>query len=206
MTRENEAGKDSPKPVLRIVDAVVIIVGIVVGAGIFRTPSLVAANTGSGELFLSVWLLGGLVSLIGALCYAELSTTFPNTGGDYHFLMRAFGKRFAFLFAWARVSVIQTGSIALLAYIVGDYLSQLYPIGPFSSAYYSALVIISLTAINIVGVTVGTGTQKLLLTIQFIGLLLLVAASFFVTPSAEALAELPQSGESNGTAMGLAMV
>src|SRR5690606_29707028 len=160
-----------PQPTLRMFDAVAIIVGIVVGAGIFRTPSLVAANTGSAELFLSTWLLGGIVSLIGALCYAELSTAFPNTGGDYHFLMRAFGRRFSFLFAWARISIIQTGSIALLAYIIGDYLSQLYVIGPYSSAIFAALVVISLTAINIIGVSFGTGTQKLLFILEFGGTL-----------------------------------
>src|SRR5690554_2989675 len=154
----NEAHyKGKPKPVLTVTDAIVIIVGIVVGAGIFRTPSLVAANTGSWELFLSVWVLGGLVSLIGALCYAELTTAFSNTGGDYHFLMQAFGKRFAFLFAWARVSVIQTGSIALLAYIVGDYLSPLYHLGAYSPAIYAALVVIILTTVNIIGVSFGTG-------------------------------------------------
>src|SRR5690554_2371137 len=136
--------RGKPKPVLAVTDAVVLIVGIVVGAGIFRTPSLVAAHTGSWEMFLLVWVLGGLVSLIGALCYAELSTTFPNTGGDYHFLMRAFGRRFAFLFAWARVSIIQTGSIALLAYIVGDYTAQLFPLGSYSSAIYASLVVIIL--------------------------------------------------------------
>lgn len=206
MKEGNGVGKDSPKPVLRIVDAVVIIVGIVVGAGIFRTPSLIAANTGSWELFLSTWLLGGLVSLIGALCYAELTTTFPNTGGDYHFLMRAFGKRFAFLFAWARVSVIQTGSIALLAYIVGDYISPLYQLGTYSPAIYAALVVIVLTTINIVGVKFGTGTQKILLAIQFAGLLLVAIVGFFITPSPTALAELPVAGGGTGTALGLAMV
>src|SRR5690606_27444517 len=170
MKGETRTNQDSPKPVLRMVDAVVIIVGIVVGAGIFRTPSLVAASTGSWELFLSTWLLGGLVSLIGALCYAELTTTFPNTGGDYHFLMRAFGKRFAFLFAWARVSVIQTGSIALLAYIVGDYISPLYQLGTYSPAIYASLVVIVLTTINIVGDKFGTGTQRISLAIQVAGL------------------------------------
>lgn len=206
MTRENEAGKDSPKPVLRKVDAMVIIVGIVVGAGIFRTPSLVAANTGSWELFLSTWLLGGVVSLIGALCYAELTTTFPNTGGDYHFLMQAFGKRFAFLFAWARVSVIQTGSIALLAYIVGDYISPLYNLGPYSPAIYAALVVVLLTVVNIVGVKFGTGAQKVLLSIQFVGLLLVILVGLFVTPSPGALAELPAVTDGSSTALGLAMV
>ncbi|MFC3197485.1 APC family permease [Parapedobacter deserti] len=196
---------NTPKPVLRMVDAIVIIVGVVVGAGLFRTPSLVAANTGSSEMFVLVWLLGGFVSLVGALCYAELSTSFPNTGGDYHFLMRAFGKRFAFLFAWARVSVIQTGSVALLAYIVGDYISQLYPLGEFASALYAGLVVIALTAINIVGVQFGAGTQKLLLSIQFAGLLMVVIAGFLFTPSASELSALP-SAEGNTTALGLAMV
>lgn len=84
---------------------------------------------------LGVWLIGGLVSLVGALCYAELSTTFPSTGGDYHFIMRAFGKRTAFLFGWARMSVIQTGSIALLAFIFGDYISQIYSLGEYSSVF-----------------------------------------------------------------------
>lgn len=200
------AGKDSPKPVLRMVDAMVIIVGIVVGAGIFRTPSLVAANTGSWELFLLVWLLGGLVSLIGALCYAELTTTFPNTGGDYHFLMQAFGKRFAFLFAWARVSVIQTGSIALLAYIVGDYVSPLYYLGPYSPAIYAALVVMVLTIVNIVGVKFGTGAQKILLAIQFTGLLVVVIVGFFAPSSPVALAELPAASDGTATALGLAMV
>lgn len=199
-------GKDNPKPVLRMVDAMVIIVGIVVGAGIFRTPSLVAANTGSGEWFLAAWLLGGLVSLIGALCYAELTTAFPNTGGDYHFLMQAFGKRFAFLFAWARVSVIQTGSIALLAYIVGDYISPLYQLGAYSPAIYAALVVIILTTINIVGVKFGTGAQKILLTIQFAGLLLVIIAGFFIPPSPTALAALTVVNDGGGTALGLAMV
>ena len=206
MKEANGAGKDSPKPTLRVLDAVVIIVGIVVGAGIFRTPSLVAANTGSWELFLLAWLLGGVVSLIGALCYAELTTAFPNTGGDYHLLMQAFGKRFAFLFAWARVSVIQTGSIALLAYIVGDYLSPLFPLGAYSSAIYAGLVIIALTAANIAGIKLGTGIQKILLGIQFAGLLLVVAAGFFVTPSPAALADLPASEGGHSTALGLAMV
>jgi len=195
-----------PRPLIRIVDAIAIIVGIVVGAGIFRTPSLVAANTGSPELFLFVWLLGGGISLVGALCYAELSTSFPNTGGDYHFLMRAFGKRFAFLFAWARLSIIQTGSIALLAYIIGDYVSQLYPIGTYASAFFAALVVVTLTAINILGVTFGTGTQKLLFAFEFIGTVCVIVVGFFIHPEPGALSSLPTASLDNSTAIGLAMV
>lgn len=195
-----------PKPILTVLDAVVIIIGVVVGAGIFRTPSLVAANTGTWESFLSVWLLGGTVSLIGALCYAELSTTFPNTGGDYHFLMRAFGRRFSFLFAWARMSIIQTGSIALLAYIVGDYTSQLFPIGGYSSPIYACLVVILLTSINIIGLKFGTNTQKTLVGIQFLGLLMVILAGLFISPSETVLVELSNELSSPSMEMGLAMV
>src|SRR5690606_35585824 len=118
-----------PIPSLGAADVIALIVAIVIGAGIFRTPSLVASTVDSGSMMLWAWLLGGVVSLIGALCYAELTTTFPNTGGDYHFLMKAFGKRVAFLFAWARMSIVQTGSIALLAFIFGDYAAQIYSLG-----------------------------------------------------------------------------
>jgi amino acid transporter len=104
--------------------AIAIIVGIVIGAGIFKAPSMVAGMAGSTTWMFVAWLLGGLVSLIGALCYAELATAYPHPGGDYHFLRRAYGNNVSFLFAWARFSVITTGSIALLAFVFGDYLSQ----------------------------------------------------------------------------------
>ena len=108
------------RPTLRVIDVVAIIVGTVVGAGIFRTPSLVAANATSEAVALGAWVAGGAISLIGALCYAELAAAYPSPGGDYHYLARAFGIRLAFLFAWARITVIQTGSIALLAFVIGD--------------------------------------------------------------------------------------
>src|SRR5690554_2655870 len=115
----------TPKEKLNLIDAIAIIVGIVVGAGIFRTPSLVAANTSSGCMFLLTWRSRRLVWLIGALCYRELTTAFPNAAGYYHFVRSAYGKSPAFLFAWARMSVVQAGSIALLTFIFGVYMSQL---------------------------------------------------------------------------------
>ena len=100
----------APQPMLRFTDVVALIVGIVVGAGVFRTPSFVAANVDNANAALLAWVLSGGVSLVGALCYAELATAYPHAGGDYHYLRRAFGQRLSFLFAWARMSVIQTGS------------------------------------------------------------------------------------------------
>lgn len=169
----------APKPALRLLDAIALITGIVIGAGIFKTPSVVAANTPDEFWFLSVWVLGGLVSLIGALCYSELSSAFPNAGGDYHFLKMAFGKGFSFLFAWARITVIQTGSIALLAYIAGDYMSQLLSLGEHSASFYAVFVVVLLTVVNMLGIQFGTGLQKFLAALQFIGILIIVATGFF---------------------------
>lgn len=196
----------NPKPALGLADIIALIVGIVIGAGIFRTPSLVAANTGSVSMFLMAWILGGIVSLIGALCYAELTTAFPNTGGDYHFLMRAFGKRVAFLFAWARMSVIQTGSIALLAYIFGDYVTEIYSLGEYSSVIYAALVVVALTGINIIGVNVGAGAQKLLTTVEVLGVLIVITVGFFFVPEAATEPNVVTGASEPSSSLGLAMV
>lgn len=196
---------NQPQPRLSLPDAVALIVGIVVGAGIFRTPSLVAANSGSPVMFAGLWVVGGLVSLAGALCYAELCTTFPHTGGDYHFLTRAYGKRLAFLFAWARLSIIQTGSIALLAFIVGDYLSQVYPIGAHSAVTYAALAVILLTALNIMGLRFGAGAQKLLTVVEVSGILLIAIAGFLFAPGQERDAAAEVAGASVANP-GLALV
>lgn len=119
----------SPKRLLKPYAAVAIIVGIVVGAGIFKTPSMVAGVTGDIGWALLIWVAGAVISLAGALCYAELSTTYPHAGGDYHFLTRAYGMRVSFLYAWAKAMVINTGSIALLAFVFGDYMTQVIPLG-----------------------------------------------------------------------------
>ncbi len=175
---------DTPKPALRLIDALVLIIGLVIGAGIFRAPSVVAANVPDTFWFFGMWVLGGLISLTGALCYSELSSTFPNAGGDYHFLKIAYGKRFSFLFAWARITVTQTGSIALLAYITGDYLSQMVPLGEYSSTFYAAGIVLLLTLFNVLGIQFGTGIQKILSLLQFIGILAIVLTGFLVEPAA----------------------
>lgn len=201
-----EQRHEGPSAVLSLTDAIALIVGVVLGAGIFRTPSIVAANVDSSTLFLLAWLMGGFVSLVGALCYAELTTSFPNTGGDYHFLMRAFGRRLAFLFAWARLSIIQTGSIALLAFIFGDYASRIWNLGEFSSVVYAALVVISLTSINILGIRLGTGTQKFLTLIEVAGLLMIIIAGFFYAPQPKGAELVPSLPAASASSAGLAMV
>jgi len=204
--KKQTSGNSGPKRVLGPADAIALIVGIVIGAGIFRTPSLVADSVNSGGMMLLVWLFGGIVSLIGALCYAELTTTFPNTGGDYHFLMRAFGKKTAFLFAWARMSVIQTGSIALLSFIFGDYVSQIYSIGEYSSVIYAGIIVFLLTVINILGVHMGSGAQKVLTTLEVLGILIIIIVGLFFVPGAAdvSFSFTPISEVENS--LGLAMV
>ena len=90
----------APEPILSVFDAVIIMVGLVVGIGIFRAPTIVANNVTSEWMFLLVWVIGGLITLVGALCYAELSAAHPNAGGEYHFLSRAYGRPIALLFGW----------------------------------------------------------------------------------------------------------
>ena len=194
-----------PKPVLELRDTIALIVGIVVGAGIFKTPSLVAANAGDAWVMLGAWLLGGAVSLIGALCYAELATACPHAGGEYHFLTRAYGRKLSFLFAWARLAVITTGSIALLAFVFGDYCSRLYSLGGQSSAIYAALIVVALTAVNIAGVKSGAATQIWLTALQLSGLLALAVAGLALAPAADTAAA-PAGADPGQPAFGLAMV
>ncbi|OKH24635.1 APC family permease [Chroogloeocystis siderophila] len=171
----------APEPALAFGDAIAIIVGIVIGAGIFETPALVAANSGNGIVALGAWVLGGLISLLGALCYGELATTYPHTGGNYYYLLRAFGKPVAFLFAWARMTVIQTGSIALLAFVFGDYASQLFRLGTYSPSIYAALAIALLTGLNLIGVQQGKVAQNWLTAAKVLGLLLVVGVGLAAT-------------------------
>ncbi|PPS42726.1 APC family permease [Chroococcidiopsis sp. TS-821] len=191
----------APKPALAFGDAIAIIVGIVIGAGIFETPALVAANSGNGVVALGAWVLGGLISLLGALCYGELATTYPHTGGNYYYLLRAFGKPVAFLFAWARMTVIQTGSIALLAFVFGDYASQLLRLGTYSPSIYAGLAIALLTGLNIVGVQQGKVAQNWLTAAKVLGLLLVVAVGLAAT------IEPPQPATiSSESSLGLVMI
>jgi len=192
----------TPQPLVRVVDAVAMIVGIVIGAGIFRTPSIVAGNASSVSVVYAAWILGGLVSLVGATVYAELATTYPHSGGDYYFLTRAFGSRLAFLFGWARMSVIQTGSITLFAFVVGDYATQIVSLGSYSPAIYATLVVVVMTWLNILGVRQGTGTQNLLTAIQVLGMLLVILAGFMApAPELASNAAPPAATSSFGLMM-----
>ena len=191
-----------PARVLSVKDAVMLTVGVVIGAGIFKAPSLVAGAAGGEAMMIFAWVLGGAITMVGALTYAELASTFPSAGGDYHFIQLAYGRRLAFLFAWARATVITTGSIALLAFVFGDYCSQLFPLGPYSTALYACLVVLILSGIHWVSTRASSNTQNWLTGLEVGGLVLVIIAGFMVTPAAAA----PAPVVSGNAAFGFAMV
>lgn len=194
-----------PAKTLSMFGAIAIIVGIVIGAGIFKTPSMVAGVTGDVGWMLVAWLLGGVISLAGAMCYAELATTYPHAGGDYHFIARAFGKQISFLYAWAKATVINTGSIALLAFVFGDYMTKAYSLGPHSSAMWAVLIVVVMTVVNVIGIHAASWVQTTLTIIEVLGLVCVAVAGFVVAGDAPASAPLFSSTPSLGM-FGLAMV
>ncbi len=195
----------NPRKTLSIADAVAIIVGIVVGVGIFKTPSMVAASSGSESMVILVWVLGGGISLLGALCYAELTTAFPHAGGDFHYLTRAFGNAPGVLFAWARLAVIQTGSIAMVAFLIGDYASEVYRLGTFSASYYAAFIIMVMTVVNVTGIRQGKWMQRVLISGILLGLLFVAAVGYGFSFPNHAAVQGPSS-LSESPAMGKAMI
>ena len=173
----------APANMLRVLQpfsAVALIVGIVIGAGIFKTPSLVAGISGDAGWALVLWMAGALISIAGALCYAELCTAYPNAGGDYHFLHRAFGRNISFIYGWSRATIINTGSIALLAFVFGDYISTLVNLGAYSSAIWALLIVVILTVVNLAGIHASSRMQTWLTLTEIVGLLAVVAAGFWV--------------------------
>ena len=196
--------QDAPQRRLSTFDLVCLVFGTVVGAGIFKAPSIVAAMSGSGAEFLLAWVAGGLISVAGALCYAELSTAYPSAGGEYHFLSRSFGKNLAFFYVWARATVIVTGCMAILAITLGDYMAAIWPLGPYANFIWAVGVIAVLSLINLIGIHQSTFTQNTFTIIEFLGIVAVIIAGFYASGSAPSWDVLTQkTGDTN---FGLAMV
>jgi amino acid transporter len=161
---------------LSLVDAVSLVVGIVVGTAIFRSTAEVFANSGSAAISLWAWFLGGALSLVGALCYAELATTYPRTGGDYVYLTRAFGSWAGFLFGWAQLTAVLTSSIGTMAYTLADYGVRLGWVEHGAEAWLAGGAVILLSSANAWGASSGTRTQNLLTAAKVMGLSCVLAA------------------------------
>ncbi len=161
-------------------DAVSIVVGIIIGVGIFETPPLVFKDIQEPWIIIVLWAGCGLVTLIGALCFAELSSTYPRSGGEYVYLTRAFGPTTGFLFAWAQLTAIRSGSIAVVSYIFGFHAAALLGLDLAGSGVFilAALSVVSLTLVNVLGVRFGTHTQNVLTLAKMLGLSAIVVVGF----------------------------
>src|ERR1700716_1554384 len=132
------ARETRPLELLSVGDGIFLTVGMIIGALIFKAPSMVAGATSGPWSFLFACALGS----------AELASRHPHTGGEYVFLNEGLGRGVAFLFAWSRMTVIQTGAIAAVAFVFGDYASEIFSFGANSSAIWAAAAVVVLTALN----------------------------------------------------------
>jgi basic amino acid/polyamine antiporter, APA family len=191
------SGSAAPRRQLTLWDSTSIIVGIIIGAGIYESSPLIASCVPSPAWLIGAWLLGGVISLIGALCYTELATTYPQSGGDYVYLTRAFGRGTGFLFAWAQLWVIRPGSIGAMAFVFARYANRLWPISsqtdePLALMIYACGATAILSIINILGVQQGKWTQNLLTGVKVLGLVAIVGVGlWFSAPTSAASAPKP---------------
>ena len=168
--------KAIPTKELSLFDSTCVIVGIILGAGIYEITPTVASCMNGWKGILGVWLAGGLLAFTGALCYAELATTYPKEGGDYVYQTRAYGKWAGYLFGWSQLVIIRPGDIALMSFIFARYASTIYSPFPNILPLYAGFAVLLLTVINILGVKEGKWTQNLLTVIKSVGLLLVIIA------------------------------
>jgi len=192
----------SPVKALSLFDSTCIIVGIIIGAGIYETTPAVAACMGGWGGVMAVWLAGGLLALCGALCYAELATAYPHQGGDYVYLSRAYGSWAGFMFGWSQLAIIRPGDIALMAFIFARYAATLYAPFPTIGTFYATGAVVALTAINMIGVRQSKWTQNVLTVVKVVGLLFIVAAGLL----APGTGEVPSLGSFSDSGLKLAMI
>jgi len=192
---------------MSIIDAICVVVAIVVGSLVFLAPKIVAWNTAGPLEMMLTWIAGGFFCLCGALCYAELATSYPKIGGEYVYITRAFGRMTGFGFVWARTTVIQTGSIAMLAYVFGNYAAGELKMGEYGPMIMAIVATVVLTIVNVIGLRPEKWIINLLTIAKVIGVLAIAAIGLTASPnaSAEAATTAPAI-EGNPGAIGLAMV
>jgi basic amino acid/polyamine antiporter, APA family len=200
--RVEEKTPEVVQPHLGLWDTVSIIVGIVIGAGIYETAPFIFQNVPNAWVGLGVWVLGGVLTLIGGLCYAELASTYPRSGGDYVYLTKAYGSWAGFLFGWTQLAVLMTGSMGMMAYIFADYAARLWRFGPASEFIYASGAVLLLSFANLAGLVFGRRTQNLLTALKVVALTSLVVAGFIWGAPVHAL----PAGATSGGSIGLAMI
>lgn len=161
---------------LGFLDALAIVIGMVIGGGIFVVPNLVARSLDSRAAILSLWILAGFVSFFGALACAELGAAIPATGGQYVFLREMYGPMGGFLYGWTMFVVGRTAQVSWLAVTLALYVSYFIPLGPWESKLLGVAVIIILAAVNYRGVRAGAAVQKGFTLAKITGLLIIIGS------------------------------
>ncbi len=170
---------------LNLFDATMMVMGGIVGAGIFMNPYVVARQVHTPVLILFAWVLGGLVALAGAFVYAELAARLPKTGGQYAYLRESYHPAFAFAYGWALLLVIQTGGMAAVAITFARYFGDLTRL-PIGEGWIATAALSSLTVINCFGVRAGSTVQNALMVTKIAIIATLVFCGWFIAPAAHA--------------------
>jgi len=173
--QQSTTPEDSLARRLGVFDSTMIVMGGIIGSGIFVNPYVVAKEVHTSALILGAWVLGGLTALAGAFIYAELAVLRPNLGGQYAYLKDAFHPSIAFLYGWALLLVMQTGGMAAVAVTFARYAREIVPIA-LPDGVVAALVLIVLSAVNCLGVRYGSALQNFLMVLKIgaIGVLVFV--------------------------------
>jgi APA family basic amino acid/polyamine antiporter len=165
---------------LGLIDATLIVIGIVIGSGIFLLPNLIARNLPSGPAIISVWVAAGVLSYFGALAYAELGAMLPATGGQYVYLREAYGEGCAFLCGWVFVLAVIPGGIAFLSVGFSIYLGYFVALSPTIRDVVSLALVAILSAFNYIGVREAAWIQRVFTALKITGLALIILAAFFL--------------------------
>jgi APA family basic amino acid/polyamine antiporter len=187
-----------------------VVIGGIIGVGIFFTPKAVAAAVDSPQQVLLAWGLGGLLAVLGALVFAELSLRVPGHGGVFRYLERAFGRTTAFLYGWANWLVIQAGALGVVALVLVDHLERVWlPAAPWSvhaKVALAATLMLMFTFVNVLGLRTGKRVQNVLIVLKVLALGVLVALAW-LHPVATERAPLPEpSGRSLPAMLAAAML
>ncbi len=177
MALSDEGTKANLAP-LGLWDVVSIMIGIVVGVSIYEVPPLMLRNVSGPGTALGIWALCGLLSFVGALCIAELASTYPHSGGDYVYLSRAFGPWLGFQFGWFQLAAIRTANIAMMGFVFADYAAKLWDVPKGHLWLWTFGAVGGLAFLNLLGVVFGKGTQNFLTLAKVIGLGGVVVAGF----------------------------